>query len=406
MSSTTKDVTIQDYILNSIPAKSPTVKYEVVAQNNTDFIVRRTTLKTQRELVILISQGIFYLKDTKQQSIEPVTLALLKSFLRYLKDDLPLNQVLWMPILNNESADYIDRIISNDILVDMCRHNVIAGLENPERYIVYWQQNKKLFERVVSLFPTITDAGENKYKNSIPVIFELDKRYGYNEAIYLAERITKTGLTNCTFTGSYHPANLNATGFISLLENPTFNLNLRRFIDYILFDLYGQGYADIYTGFWNEYKDYLMMQLQFYGKIKEKYPEHFKTEHDIMTLKINQVKAIQECKNFEARAKEIEDLAYKKGDYCIVIPTHPEDLAEEGVSLNHCVKGYISRVAEGECHILFLRKAKTPERSLVTLQLSGNCIVQAQGYNRRSITPQERQFLIKWAAEKNIMLHA
>ena len=144
MSSTTKDVTIQDYILNSIPAKSPTVKYEVVAQNNTDFIVRRTTLKTQRELVILISQGIFYVKDTKQQSIEPVTLALLKSFLRYLKDDLPLNQVLWMPILNNESADYIDRIISNDILVDMCRHNVIAGLENPERYIVYWQQNKKL----------------------------------------------------------------------------------------------------------------------------------------------------------------------------------------------------------------------------------------------------------------------
>ena len=67
MSSTTKDATIQDYILNSIPAKQPTIKYEVVAQNNTDFIVRRTTLKTQRELVILISQGIFYIKDTKQQ---------------------------------------------------------------------------------------------------------------------------------------------------------------------------------------------------------------------------------------------------------------------------------------------------------------------------------------------------
>lgn len=405
MSSTTKDATIQDYILNSIPAKQPTIKYEVVAQNNTDFIVRRTTLKTQRELVILISQGIFYIKDTKQQSIEPITSALLRSFLRNLKDDLLLNQVAWMPTLNNESVDYIDRIISNDTLVDMCRHNIIVGIENPEQYIVYWQQNKKLFERVVSLFPPITGTSENKYKNSIPIIFELDKRYGYNEALYLAERIAKTSIDYCSFTNSYHPANFNAIGFISLLENPTFNLNLRRFIDYILFDLYGQGYANIYSGFWNEYKDYLMMQLQFYGKIKEKYPENFKTEHDIITLKINQVKAIQEYKNFEARVKEIEDLAYKKGDYCIVIPTRPEDLAEEGVSLNHCVKSYISNVAEGHCHILFLRKAKTPERSLVTLQLSGNCIVQAQGYNRRSITPQERQFLIRWAAEKNIMLN-
>ena len=82
----------------------------------------------------------------------------------------------------------------------------------------------------------------------------------------------------------------------------------------------------------------------------------------------------------------------------------PEELAEEGINLSHCVGQYIDRVAGGDCHILFLRRRGAPDRSLVTLQLSGKQICQAQGFNRRPITDQERRFLVQWGREKDIQI--
>ena len=81
-----------------------------------------------------------------------------------------------------------------------------------------------------------------------------------------------------------------------------------------------------------------------------------------------------------------------------------QELADEGINLSHCVGDYISRVASGDCHILFLRRKHAPDQSLVTLQLSGQSICQAQGLNRRSITSDERKFLCNWARENNIQI--
>ena len=144
------------------------------------------------------------------------------------------------------------------------------------------------------------------------------------------------------------------------------------------------------------------MQKNFYGKVKEKYPEHFKTAHDVMALKVNLARAAEQCKNFAEQAAGVKDLEYSSQGYCIVVPTEPKELAEEGINLSHCVGDYIDRVASGECHILFLRRRSTPEQSLVTLQLSGARICQAQGLNRRSITQEERKFLNHWGREKEI----
>lgn len=144
------------------------------------------------------------------------------------------------------------------------------------------------------------------------------------------------------------------------------------------------------------------MQKNFYGKIKDKYPEHFKTAHDVMALKVNLAKAAEQCENFGEQAEQVKDLEYSAQGYCIVVPTDPKELADEGINLSHCVGDYIDLVASGECHILFLRRRSAPEQSLVTLQLSGNRICQAQGANRRRPTEAERKFLLRWGCEKHI----
>ena len=222
--------------------------------------------------------------------------------------------------------------------------------------------------------------------------------------MYFAEKLVQSGISKLNFSGSqYMYSSLNAEMLIKIMVSP-YHINLRRFIDYILFDLYAQGYSVVDWHFFNEYADYLQMQLDFYGKIKEKYPAHFKTEHDVIALKVNQARLVAKCENFAEQCRAIQDLTFAGKGYCIVIPNKPEELADEGINLSHCVGDYIDRVARGECHILFLRRREAPERSLVTLQLSGRQICQAQGANRRPITDQERKFLVQWGREKDIQI--
>lgn len=404
-----KTVSLNDYIIDIGGAATKcSVTYEVVLENNTDFIIKRRTLKTDRELVVLVSKGIYYIKDCKNGNIEELKESSLTTFLRELKDGfIQLHQVHWLSNIYRESVGLIMQVITDEQLTDMCRHNVLVNTFNPSMYSRYWEQNSKLFTRLYNMFPSMTDL--RKYQTSIPVIFWIEDQYGANEAMYFAEKLVQSGIMELNYSdSSYYYANdafptKDAGSFMKVMASP-YRINLRRFIDYILFDLYAQGYARVDKSFFNEYLDYLSMQQDFYGKVKEKYPAHFKTEHDIMALKVNQAKLIARCENFEQQNESIKDLAYSGSGYCIVIPTKPEDLAEEGINLSHCVGQYIDRVAEGECHILFLRRRGDPERSLVTLQLSGKQICQAQGANRRPITEQERKFLKQWGREKNIQI--
>ena len=399
----TAAVSLKDYIIDLDSAQQkPSVAYEVVLENNTDFILRRQTQKAQKELVILISQGLYYIRDCKNGAIDPVTIGNLRSFLRDLKDScIALQQVNWLGTLFKESAEFIIIVTGDPTLSDMCRHNVPISHEEPRKHVRYWEQNKRLFTRVAQLFPTRTTVS-GKYQSSIPIIFWIEEHYGANEAMYFAKQLVRSGVQEMRFSLSYHYNPTYETNSFAKIMESEYNINLRRFIDYICFDLYRQGYGEVNGSFFQEYMDYLSMQKNFYGKVKDKYPEHFKTAHDVMALKVNLARAAEQCQNFAEQAEQVKDLEYSAQGYCIVVPTEPRELADEGINLSHCVGDYIDRVASGECHILFLRRRSAPGQSLVTLQLCGQSICQAQGANRRSPTQAERKFLLHWGREKQI----
>lgn len=396
-------MTIQDYIIDISAANQKNIKYELVLENNTDFIVRRETAKLQKELVILISQGLYYIRNCKDGSIDPVTEVTLRSFLRDMKDSaIRLEKVHWLSALCKEACGYILTVIEDADVAEMCRHNVPIIPDDPRRYLQYWQQNKKLLIRLSQIFPQDGIAAE-KYRACLPAIFWIERTMGTNEALYFSDKLVQSGVRRISLSGyhHYHDNNGNFDSFQRIITSE-FHINFRRFIDYICFDLYRQGYGEVNGTFFREYYDYLSMQKQLFGKIREKYPEHFKTEHDVMALKINLANTAAQCENFAQQSERIKDMEYSSQGYCIVVPTEPRELADEGINLSHCVGDYIDRVASGECHILFLRRRATPDRSLVTLQLSGNRICQAQGLNRRNITKEERKFLMRWGGEKKI----
>ena len=261
-----KTVSLNDYIIDIGGAATKcSVTYEVVLENNTDFIIKRRTLKTDRELVVLVSKGIYYIKDCKNGNIEELKESSLTTFLRELKDGfIQLHQVHWLSNIYRESVGLIMQVITDEQLTDMCRHNVLVNTFNPSMYSRYWEQNSKLFTRLYNMFPSMTDL--RKYQSSIPVIFWIEDQYGANEAMYFAEKLVQSGIMELNYSdSSYYYANdafptKDAGSFMKVMASP-YRINLRRFIDYILFDLYAQGYARVDKSFFNEYLDYLSTGL-------------------------------------------------------------------------------------------------------------------------------------------------
>jgi hypothetical protein len=134
-----------------------------------------------------------------------------------------------------------------------------------------------------------------------------------------------------------------------------------------------------------------------FGRI-EKYPKYLRTRHDIVAK--NYTAYSQEYDDKEFRAAVEFRYEYKKGSYKIIAPKVAQDIKNEGTTLHHCVASYIGRVLDGTTQILFMRERD--EESLVTVEVRSGAIVQARGYNNRSVTQEEINWLRDFAKAKNL----
>lgn len=91
---------------------------------------------------------------------------------------------------------------------------------------------------------------------------------------------------------------------------------------------------------------------------------------------------VETRKEYELRQQELNEraflLAYERrkkhltfeyGNYQIVLPTKSEDLIDEGRKMSHCVGGYINRVIQNSCYIVFVRNKATPDKCYITCQI-------------------------------------
>ena len=121
-----KTVSLKDYIIDmQSAAVKGSAQYEVVLENNTDFIIKRRTATTDRELVILVSKGLYYIKDCKTGHIEELKEQSLNTFLRELKDGMvALHEVHWLSNLYRESVGLIMQVITDETLTE---HSVLEA---------------------------------------------------------------------------------------------------------------------------------------------------------------------------------------------------------------------------------------------------------------------------------------
>lgn len=140
----------------------------------------------------------------------------------------------------------------------------------------------------------------------------------------------------------------------------------------------------------------------------ERYPKSLKKEHDIVLMNYNLIHDSEDKqREFQLAVEKpsYQSLVYmeNKEDYVIISPYETEDLVREGNQLSHCVASYVRDVANDRCKILFLRKADEIEKPLATIEVRGMNIRQARGFANRALTKEQRDFVSKWAEEKNLV---
>lgn len=100
------------------------------------------------------------------------------------------------------------------------------------------------------------------------------------------------------------------------------------------------------------------------------FPRHLKDAHDRVSEMFSNRKAeIYNQKIAAAYESCVKQYQLTKYGLTVVPPKTAAEIVEEGHALHHCVGGYVSRVANKECVILFLRKKEEPDKPFYTIEV-------------------------------------
>lgn len=142
-----------------------------------------------------------------------------------------------------------------------------------------------------------------------------------------------------------------------------------------------------------ELEDYARMMREISHKF-DKYPRHFLTTHRIASRNYNRLKQKFDEEKFNSRINL--EMEHTFGEYSFIYPKSVQEIKDESVQMSNCVSSYVKRVIDGHCDILFLRYKDNPDKSLVTIEVRDNKIVQAlQRYNH-PLTKEQSEVVDKW----------
>lgn len=183
-----------------------------------------------------------------------------------------------------------------------------------------------------------------------------------------------------------------------------YNYNWKRLLHYIDDLLTYEGLNSLRDTL-RELTDYNKMLSQISTHKYEKYPKYFLSMHSIVCRNYNRLNKNFPVEDFSKRVNK--KMEYKYKDYIFIYPDTPEDIKDEAVQQTNCVAGYIDDVLQGKCDIIFLRNKKTPQQSLVTIEVKNNQVVQALRAFNKPISSSEQsainfynKYLLKIAKER------
>lgn len=147
------------------------------------------------------------------------------------------------------------------------------------------------------------------------------------------------------------------------------------------------------------YKDYLRFAKALGFDLKNNryaFPKNLKEEHDKLEAQYEIQNKEQVNRQIIKRAEQLSTNTYKNNKFIILPARTLEDLLDESKQQNNCVRTYAEKYASGDCDIYFMRDIKKQTKSLVTVEVKNNKIVQSRIKNNYRPNEKQNEFLNRW----------
>ena len=196
-------------------------------------------------------------------------------------------------------------------------------------------------------------------------------------------------------TRNYEYRNIEVPGFNYLITE--YGYNAKSLLLYIDFLKTFEAMEDM-DFLLKELIDYCRMMKELSNKF-DKYPKHFLTTHRIASR--NYIRLKKEFEEEKFRQRINKDYEYEYKGYKFIYPESTQDIKQEAAAQNNCVASYIDDVINGGCHILFLRKQDALDKSLITIEVRNNKIVQAKRKFNYPVTAEDQKAIDAWNKKFN-----
>ena len=422
------EIRLKDFILTDIPVpeknekvnKNAPVEYSFTLEyeNDVDFILRRVTSRTDRSLVCIVSQGQIYIKDNKSTDIELVTTK--DQILKFKSGMTPsqkptFEKLIWKPFYvtsNWANGRYQDIVCVHDDFGDLLRDKTTFKV----------LANKKLDPFHNSSLVSEYKRNPEKFDDTIRLIDTVKSFYPQFSINYWSFSTVMNNLKALNFhqnTVNKYKEEFDALGetFLTLCKTAKFSTILTEYhvdfgtwLKWIVYTIINNNRLAI-TGYGSspfsitDYEDFLRMQKEMYGKVKDKYPKYWLSEHQIVVGKYTDWKALRARIGFELNQEPMKKFEYENDTYKVIVPLMSSEIIDEAHQQQHCVASYVDKVARGDTHIVFIRMTENPEESVLTVEINTKDeVCQVRGFMNRDYTLDEYKFIKEWADATGLTL--
>lgn len=437
--------------------KKTMVDYSVEVQSGCDFAIRRKTSKSEKLMVILVSQKQFYIKDCKDGSIKDLDAQGYADFMSDCHENILLPEVSWLDSIQRGKDNGQTLINEIDAIIygyqgsqyDFAKKGYYVPCRGTRYHYDDLCNVRELFKKMPTLYMYAIDKIAEHLGISRKKVVLSFKESNSDSPVSKATAVVKefeTPLILATAFGIEWGKKYIDTVLITgvdcnieeqtlsriLIENNDVNYrgygdekfeqrlqkiadkkanneihyDVETFIEYITYDAMRQGYRTNVNYFVNTWADYLYMARNAYRRAKiEKYPDYLLSEHQKMVAKKNLYEEkINELK-WQTSAERMLQYEWKPGGqkYQIVSPRKPEDMYDEAQQQQNCLASYVKRVTNGETLIFFLRSSKKElaDKSIVTIEVYPNGKVgQVLAKNNHRPSFDQLHFVKLWADSK------
>lgn len=265
----------------------------------------------------------------------------------------------------------------------VCLHDItVLPLTNPSfEYLIKYK-----------LYNLAYNPQELVYKNDFKDTFHVDKKYlnfmvkydiNYCELIVLS--LIKKEDIKLIRKLSFHFGQL---GYLS----STYNININKIIDYFKNKRYHYEH-------FNEYIDYIDMCSVLRYNLKNKktlFPDNLIKEHNKVFNQYELVTNPTIEENIIKVSKVLEINKYEDDNYVIYPAPSLDSMIEESYNQNNCLKAYCEKYSKGETNIYFMRKKSNLNKSLVTIEVKNNKVIQARIKNNKLPSEELMHIINKW----------